>query len=1334
MRRPWTFALMALAFLAFNCATEPEPLDKTQPDALNKAMFEGEWHYKLTVVDTEWSNDATFIGEEAFFGNTKVRWEITEEKLNAYIVPQRYRDRDGNIVENVIGLEAMVLSFPIKGHFDIKYQENTTTREDLNVIVENDSDRPWWEREYIRVDFSESQVANMWAPMAMDLLMGDLVREPVSTWENVEFFDENEELVDTRAWRPGKDAEVVAMNIDTKESVRGAVNSWVDIYYGTAQPPVTVKWRHSLLKAKTTDYEPFDYRDDLFRRFGYFRTEFETYDVERATLESQKQYLINRWNLKGGKKIVFTLNPDFPTDDADLLEWTKEVVHAWNVALREATGRSDDIIELRMNEPRLDKDGYAIFNADGSQRWKYELGDMRYSFINYITRPQNASPLGYGPSYSDPDTGEIISVAVNVYGNWVDYVVTRSMDLYDLVAGNCSTEDVRLGYYFNEETGRCDAGVPDGAVRSQIDGEYVRPVVDAQGPSEERPAGNPLDFMSPALMSAYYPKSARQAPGLSRAEYRTRIDAARPQLLALQQAYSQHKEPLDLSAIEALRGTRFESMMVPSDALGGMVHGSHSHSGDDQELLAALSPASRLSSEALAEMKYEQYTQSLHCRLEPDHFDPAVVAFVEQNRDKPRDWVKRELRRWIYYNTTLHEMGHTLGLRHNFRGSVDRANFPPEYETSWVKYWDDMDALEARLGDQVRAGDAAAYTEYLEAARSLGNDRARYATSSIMDYTGDWDAWFMDEDGKGGLPAYDRAAILFGYGKKVEVLDGDPGDVDVMDDDPNSPTYGSWNISQWPWKVVDYQEGDFVDESRYDPKTLSAAPDGKDPRVVRYYMMASDEKVFDDAFCTRFDRGVTATEIVRNTIEAQYRSYFFRNFKRDSTAFDGRRGGYFVNKWLWTTYMMAKFLGQMSLNSMWYTGSDPATDFWGSIWDGIDGVLAGPEGRVMTPGYMRNGGEDLLRASMLTYNYLLYDVLMRPEYGSFQKSFDMDGRPIWSQVESGEVDPLDPQPTLNIPLGIGWGWGDRWDSQDNTSIYYDHLIQIGVELDKVIALEVMSIPAALNEPLWHEKANGVSFWNSLWNNNGSALWEVCRGLITEVHNHRQNPYCADAEGNLIVQPVGLLEGFLEMGIMDGVEGFQGETRCPEGAFPVTPGMDALFAIYPIFWTIAGSSHPWYHNAWSERLDAQVKGGNHRFDIPEGADVVEFTNPTGTKTWQAVQTDDNSSISYEMVRHAAEIMDRINFLEFCEENPADEEYEGGAGTHGRTCKEVMRGCFGNRRQFNEWCDEERWDSLLMLGAFKYREVERIEALLIMMQDMIDVAGHQAWRVPGVLEDL
>ena len=52
----------------------------------------------------------------------------------------------------------MVAAFTIDKHFDIRRSYNETTGEELNIVVENDLDRPWYERDYMRVDWSRNLI------------------------------------------------------------------------------------------------------------------------------------------------------------------------------------------------------------------------------------------------------------------------------------------------------------------------------------------------------------------------------------------------------------------------------------------------------------------------------------------------------------------------------------------------------------------------------------------------------------------------------------------------------------------------------------------------------------------------------------------------------------------------------------------------------------------------------------------------------------------------------------------------------------------------------------------------------------------------------------------------------------------------------------------------------------------------------------------------------------------------------------------------------------------------------------------------------------------------
>ena len=48
--------------------------------------------------------------------------------------------------------------FKILSHFDVKREYNAGTGEQTNVISENTTDRPWYDRDYMRVDWSVNLV------------------------------------------------------------------------------------------------------------------------------------------------------------------------------------------------------------------------------------------------------------------------------------------------------------------------------------------------------------------------------------------------------------------------------------------------------------------------------------------------------------------------------------------------------------------------------------------------------------------------------------------------------------------------------------------------------------------------------------------------------------------------------------------------------------------------------------------------------------------------------------------------------------------------------------------------------------------------------------------------------------------------------------------------------------------------------------------------------------------------------------------------------------------------------------------------------------------------
>ena len=118
---------------------------------------------------------------------------------------------------------------------------------------------------------------------------------------------------------------------------------------------------------------------------------------------------------------------------------------------------------------------------------------------------------------------------------------------------------------------------------------------------------------------------------------------------------------------------------------------------------------------------------------------------------------------------------------------------------------------------------------------------------------------------------------------------------------------------------------------------------------------------------------------------------------------------------------------------------------------------------------------------------------------------------------------------------------------------------------------------------------------------------------------------------------------------------------------------------------------------------------------------------------AVQTVDGQGISYQLAQNGRKIRNRIDFAAVCDAGKTPDSHLQTAVGH--TCDEVLccyynnTGCPATTPPF---CADEGWDwSYLYPTDLKYSDLDRVEAMLIMMQDMIDVAGHYQWRIPEVL---
>ena len=153
----------SLAFLltaaSLGCAETVPDVDRTQGNLLRRADLEGEWYLLQTVTKVPSTTGYLFEGETSRM--ERVRFRFEENTLVAYrayaLVPGASNPSAGVAFD---GTENPVAAWPVLAYVDVERAYNSSTGEQSNVIEENTSDRLWFERDYVRVDWSQSQISN----------------------------------------------------------------------------------------------------------------------------------------------------------------------------------------------------------------------------------------------------------------------------------------------------------------------------------------------------------------------------------------------------------------------------------------------------------------------------------------------------------------------------------------------------------------------------------------------------------------------------------------------------------------------------------------------------------------------------------------------------------------------------------------------------------------------------------------------------------------------------------------------------------------------------------------------------------------------------------------------------------------------------------------------------------------------------------------------------------------------------------------------------------------------------------------------------------------------
>jgi hypothetical protein len=172
------------------CGNPQAPVSQLGANIIDKSIFEGSWYMAQTIIDFDYEGAGLgFVGEVGSDGTSggyavpRIRWVIDEQTLYAFRDYQTVGDAvdpfEDERQSDPRFIGQPVAAYRIASHFDIRRSFNTVTGEELNVLTENTTDRRWWERQYMRVDFSRNLLASR-AGISADLtaMFGEIRREP----------------------------------------------------------------------------------------------------------------------------------------------------------------------------------------------------------------------------------------------------------------------------------------------------------------------------------------------------------------------------------------------------------------------------------------------------------------------------------------------------------------------------------------------------------------------------------------------------------------------------------------------------------------------------------------------------------------------------------------------------------------------------------------------------------------------------------------------------------------------------------------------------------------------------------------------------------------------------------------------------------------------------------------------------------------------------------------------------------------------------------------------------------------------------------------------------
>ncbi len=870
-----TAATLGVAALAGACAQQVGDIDRTSDNALEKSMFDGQWYMVQTVVDTNATAVYTFAGLQGPL--ERVAFDFDAGQMMARRVHENVPGldtADTNLINPLEFEGSIVAAWPTQ-YFDIQRSYNPATGEESNVISENGSDRRWYEQDYVRVSWGNNAIiTNANAEFSGGIESTSMiVLSPEESDESL-FTDVNE------------DGDIYYFDYLTTYIAQADWWNCVEHVgfpnWGSDCGTEEIVVRTSFLRVEddtVNAHVPRRYDDWDMNLFGFFRTNrcyfddrYECTDYSRIQVANVYDIWDNDRTADGvarpyhertPKPIAYYISYEYPID---LIDETYEITEQYSFGFRRAVaaaqgksieeiprmfyaclnpGSTDPTVPQEYLDATFNPEDRALLvEAFAASAEAYELGicerpgtrknqgDIRYSFFNWRTDP--AAPwYGYGPSAADPLSGEVIHAAANFNGGHLNRSAEKILNYVRIIEGDLTPEE--YGY-----------GVP---VQDYFQSLREEADYDLYYGLDTLPGADDKDFEIADLTQLNVSNMLQLGHEAQQLDELRLEVMNRPHVrdtLARPTSDFLVRNGRQTDPLSRLVDSPLEQVLMTPEFIEHMSLGNAETAEDvDEDWMEWVSPI-RVARAATVERRMDRLRDSWmesNLLMAPD-FDRQIVGFAEDmyrykaqlETDFPelsaeeieyQLWL--EIRGRIYTGIQAHEIGHTVGFRHNFAGTADALNYFPQYwSLRQQTFQDDCDGdgaptfsptglamgvlapepctgslSAAESAEQSRLIQARLSTGVLEDGTELGSIN-HYEYSTVMDYHGEFNGR------QGGLGLYDYAAIAYGYTEMVERFTEAPHRLLVnAEADPVTRSWSNTTVSRHPSeRVVDMADVD----------------------------------------------------------------------------------------------------------------------------------------------------------------------------------------------------------------------------------------------------------------------------------------------------------------------------------------------------------------------------------------------------------------------------------------------------------------------------------------------------------------------------------------------